>query len=148
MNGLTIHVSDSYVLLKDHNEAQVVRLYFTDSIKPGKINSEHIEVNESLIFLFFCIVRLFVHPRFRKKGYATFAMEKFFEIHDEFNSFIVSAQPDDEDYMKREDLLNFYRKFGFEFLKENDEGTLMVKIKNNGKRINNRRRNLSSTRKS
>ena len=75
-------------------------------------------------------------------------MEKFFEIHEDFNSFIVSAQPDDENYMKREDLLNFYRKFGFEFLKETDEGTLMVKIKNNGKRINNRRRNLSSTRKS
>lgn len=72
MNGLTIHVSDSYVLLKDHNEAQVVRLYFTDSIKPGKINSEHIEVNESLIFPFSCIVRLFVHPRFRKTSIREF----------------------------------------------------------------------------
>lgn len=128
MNDLTIHVSDSYVLLKDQNEAQVVQLHFSDSFN-GKINSELREVRESLVFPFSCIVRLFVHPQFRKKGYATFAMEKFFEVHDDFNSFIVSAEPDDEDYMKREDLLNFYRKFGFEFLKETDEGTLMVKLK-------------------
>ena len=110
---LTIHVSNTYIILKDQNEGQVVQLHFSDSIKSSKINSEHIEVRENLVFPFSCIVRLFVHPQFRKKGYATFAMEKFFEIHEDFNSFIVSAQPDDENYMKREDLLNFYRKFGF-----------------------------------
>ena len=37
--------------------------------------------------------------------------------------------------MKKEDLLNFYRKFGFEFLKETDEGTLMIKNKNMPKEL-------------
>lgn len=129
MKDLDIHIGNSYIVLKDQSGGQVVQLHFSDSFNSGKTNSEHKEVNESLIAPFSCIVRLFVHPKFRKKGYATFAMDKFFEIHDEFNSFIVSAQPDDEEFMKREDLLKFYRKFGFEFLKETDEGTLMVKIK-------------------
>jgi GNAT superfamily N-acetyltransferase len=129
VEDLELCVGDSYLLMKNELGGQVVSLYFSNTIEPQEIKSEYKEVRDSLVFPYSCINRLVVTPKYRRKGLANSIMDKFFEIHKDFNSFIVSAQPDDEDYMKKEDLLNFYRKFGFEFLKETDEGTLMVKIK-------------------
>lgn len=121
---LSLEIGNSYITLKNKKEAQVVRLFFNLSLFKSQNNEE---TSNAFIYPCASILRLYVDCNYRRQGWATFVINKFFEICEDFNTFLVIANPDDLSYMSHEELKKFYKTFGFFEFREIDEGTLMIK---------------------
>lgn len=98
--------TNSCFFLKRADDVQVARLFFS--------------VSNNIV----CINRLFVNPEYRKKGIANFLLHNLIKTYPK-NIMLVTANPDDLEYMSTNSLLKLYGKFKFVFLRETDEGTLM-----------------------
>ncbi len=120
---LSICEYDDSLIMKNCNEGQVVKVFYSQSN-----NKMFISESEFRFPPFICINRLYVDPIYRKIGWATVVMNLLIERFKGY-SFLVNAFTDDKEYMSNETLIKFYNSFGFKFLKLSEEGVILIKEK-------------------
>lgn len=112
----------SGIIFRNKNEGQVVKILTIESKKTHK-NSLFKDIKTPFISL----IRLYVNPSYRKLGWGTLIMNRLIE-NSENKTIIVDAFPDNESYMTKDELINFYMKFGFKILKPSEEGMFLIRI--------------------
>lgn len=127
MNILSIHEENGCIIFKNKNEAQVVRLFFSqygnESLEKGfKKKYKNLASVKHLV----CINRLHVSADYRRKGWGSIIMNHLLTRFKE-SSYIVNAYPDDQDYMSLDELVKFYGNFGFKVAHITEEGFLLIK---------------------
>lgn len=109
------------IIFKNKNEGQVVKVYTTESNKIQK-NS----LLKGFKTPFVNLIRLYVDPNYRKLGWGTLIMNRLIE-NSKNKTIIVDAFPDNESYMTKDELINFYMKFGFKILKPSEKGMFLIR---------------------
>lgn len=117
---LCIDILNNCIIMYTKDKGQVVRLFYSYS------NKDPVLKHLNIIKPYVCILRLYVNPPYRCFGHATLALKLLFEHLPDAKTFILTANPDDPEYMTHQELLNFYGKFGFKVIEEVDEGTKMI----------------------
>lgn len=116
---LCLEDRDGCLFFTNSEGVQVVFLYYLET------NEKHIDSLVKEIDLpIASIIRLYVHPNYRKLGWAKIIMNLFINKYNDCN-IIVNAFPDDNDYMSIETLISFYKGFGFDILKPSEDGFLL-----------------------
>ena len=116
---LKLDIKINWITLSKKGE-EIIRLYFCrifDIPEDARIDG----LKSPVIH----IIRLYVSPEYRNKGYGSLLMRLLFENKSDIQDFVVLASPDEESVENRIRLLNFYKSFGFEVVDEEDEGTFM-----------------------
>lgn len=111
----------SGIVFRNKNEGQVVKILTIESKKTHK-NSLFKDIKTPFISL----IRLYVNPNYRKLGWGTLIMNRLIE-NSKNKTIIVDAFPDNESYMTKDELINFYMKFGFKILKPSEEGMFLIR---------------------
>lgn len=124
MEILSIDEGENFIVFRNKNEGQVVRLFYTYSNKVAPDEFIRKTINPPIV----CISRLYVDSSYRRNGWATFVMNFLIEKYKD-SSFLVNAFSDDVKYMSNEILISFYARFGFEKLKPTEEGMLLIRKK-------------------
>lgn len=109
------------IIFRDKYDGQVVKVY-TIELNKIKKNSLLKGFKTPIINL----IRLYVNPSYRKLGWGTLIMNRLIE-NSENKTIIVDAFPDDESYMTKDELINFYMKFGFKILKPSEQGMFLIR---------------------
>lgn len=116
---LCLEDRDGCLFFENSEGGRVVFLYYLET------NEKHIDSLVKEIDLpIASIIRLYVHPNYRKLGWAKIIMNLFIDKYKGCN-IIVDAFPDDKDYMSIETLISFYKSFGFDILKPSEDGFLL-----------------------
>jgi GNAT superfamily N-acetyltransferase len=109
------------IVFRNKNEGQVVKVLTMES---NKIHQN--SLLKGLKTPFINLIRLYVHPDYRKLGWGTLIMNRLIE-NSKNKTIIVDAFPDNESYMTKDELINFYMKFGFKILKPSEEGMFLIR---------------------
>jgi|JI10StandDraft_1071094.scaffolds.fasta_scaffold191584_4 GNAT superfamily N-acetyltransferase len=109
------------IVFRNKNEGQVVKVLTMES---NKIHQN--SLLKGLKTPFINLIRLYVHPDYRKLGWGTLIMNRLIE-NSKNKTIIVDAFPDNESYMTKDELINFYMKFGFKILKPSEQGIFLIR---------------------
>lgn len=108
MEILSYEESDSFIVLRNKEEGQVVRLFFN-------ITKTHV-----------CLMRLYIHPSYRKRGWARFIIQRVLEKYKD-KSFVTDAYADKDQEFTSGQLISFMCSFGFVIDSFTEEGVLLKK---------------------
>lgn len=115
---LSVDDLESAIVIRNRNGGQIGRLFFSYTEK---------STFDACDAPFVCIIRLYVDPKYRRQGIASFMLNRLIS---KFScNYIVDAYPDDKEYMSSSKLLKFYNSFGFKEDKRTDDGMRMIKRK-------------------
>lgn len=108
MEILSYEESDTFIVLRNRDGGQVVRLFFN-------VNATHV-----------CLMRLYIVPTYRKQGWARMVIQRVIEKYKD-KSFITNAFADKDQEFTSEQLISFMRSFGFKIQRLTEEGVLLTK---------------------
>lgn len=109
------------IIFRNRNDGQVVKIFTIES-KQVQQDSLLKDIKTPFINL----IRLYVAPDYRKLGWGTLIMNRLIDNYKN-KTIIVNAFPDNESYMSKDDLINFYKKFGFKVLHPSEEGIFLIR---------------------
>jgi ribosomal protein S18 acetylase RimI-like enzyme len=109
------------ITLRNKDEGQVVRAFI---IKCNEIHEDSLLKEVEIPFI--NLIRLYIHPMYRKLGWGTFIINRLIETYKN-KPIIVDAFPDDESYMTSDNLIKFYMKLGFKILKPSEQGMFLIR---------------------
>lgn len=127
MEILSINEFENSIIFKNKDDAQVVRLFFHICKNKLEIYADNKWKNYQQTTKLINISRLYVVPGYRRRGWATIIIKMLIQKFPGY-TFLINAYPDDKNYMSINELINFYEKFGFKYLRDSEEGVIMIKI--------------------
>lgn len=122
MKDLTLKINETSLVFITKEGYQIAKLFFHKFCN----TPPNPEYRDLLSLPYISIARLIVTKEYRRKKYATELFNKLFELNKDVKSFIISANPDNPEYITKEALLRFYESFGFKRYKETEEGTILI----------------------
>lgn len=108
MEILSYEESDTFIVLRNKEGGQVVRLFFN-------VSETHV-----------CLMRLYIVPTYRKQGWARMVIQKVIEKYRD-KIFIVNAYADKDQEFTSEQLISFMYSFGFKTQQLTEDGVLLIK---------------------
>ena len=119
---LCVNVYLTCVVMSDKSGGQHVRLFFNRFV----MSPPNEEFTELLGVPYICILRLVISEKYRRMGYGTLALALMRESNPDVKSYIVNAEPDDIEEISRQELYDFYSRFGFREYRKNEDGMIML----------------------
>lgn len=108
MEILSYEESDNFIVLRNKDKGQVVRLFFN--------------ITENQV----CLIRLYIIPTYRKQGWARFVIQRVLEKYKD-KSFITDAYADEDQEFTSEQLISLMCSFGFVIERLTEDGVLLKK---------------------